>query len=347
MTPLEPEVVTREPYNAETPWEALRAPLTPPAAFYTRNNFPVPRISREDWRLSLAGAVARPSTLRLRDLAALPAKELEVVLECAGNGRTLMRPLPEGTPWGERAVGCATFRGASFADVVATCGVEPGAVELVFRGADEGKAGGRQMAFERSLPVEVALHPDTLLAYEMDGEPLAPEHGAPVRLLVPRWYGVASVKWLVEARAVREPFLGHFQRERYVYERAPGSPDATPVREMRVKSLVAFPREGAQVRLGEAVTVQGWAWSGSAAVSAVDLSVDDGATWHPATLGPSRGPYAWRAWAFSWTPRARGDAVLLSRARDASGATQPQVAEWNVHGYGNNAACARRVRISG
>lgn len=343
--PLEPEVVTREPYNAETPWDALGAPTTPPSAFFTRNNFPIPRIARDAWRLALSGAVARPATLSFHDLAALPAKDLEVVLECAGNGRTLMRPVPDGTPWGERAVGCAVFRGVPFAEAARACGVEPGAIEFVFRGADAGKAGGRAMAFERSLPGDVALHPDTLLCFEMDGAPLAPEHGAPVRLLVPRWYGVASVKWVVEARAVTAPFDGHFQRERYVYERTQGEPSAVPVREMRVKSLVASPREGATLPAGEPVTVQGWAWSGSAAIAGVDVSTDGGATWHPATLGPSRGPYAWRAWSLPWTPAAPGDVTLISRARDVSGAEQPREAEWNLHGYGNNRVCARRVRV--
>lgn len=345
MTSLEPEVVTKDPYNAQTPWAALAAPTTPAASFYARNNFPIPRIGRDEWRLSLGGAVARPATLSFRDLAALPAAELEVVLECAGNGRTRMRPVPEGTPWGDRAVGCATFKGAPFAEVVAACGVEPGAVEFVFRGADSGKAGGRHVAFERSLPMDVALHPDTLLAWEMDGEPLTPGHGAPVRLLVPRWYGVASVKWLVEARAAKEPFRGHFQAERYVYETKPGSPDAVPVREMRVKSLLVEPAEDARLPVDRPVAVRGWAWSGHAPIEGVDVSTDGGATWHPATLGPSRGPYAWRAWTFSWTPRAPGEAVLVSRARDGTGATQPVEAEWNVHGYGNNAMLPRRVRV--
>jgi DMSO/TMAO reductase YedYZ molybdopterin-dependent catalytic subunit len=345
MTSPEPEVVTREPYNAQTPWGALSSPTTPAASFYARNNFPVPAISREDWSLSLGGAVARPAVLRFADLAALPPVELEVVLECAGNGRTRMRPLPEGTPWGDRAVGCCTFRGVPFAKAVAACGVEPGAVEFVFRGADAGKAGGRHLSFERSLPMDVALHPDTLLAYEMDGTPLAPGHGAPVRLLVPRWYGIASVKWLVEARAAKEPFRGHFQAERYVYETRPGSPDAVPVREMRVKSLLVEPREDARLPQGQPVTVRGWAWSGLAPIDGVDVSTDGGRTWRPAALGPSRGPYAWRAWTFPWTPSGGGEVVLLSRARDGTGAVQPAEAPWNVHGYGNNGMAPRRVRV--
>lgn len=339
------DIITREPLNAETPPSALGEPLTPLGAFFTRNNFPVPRIAPAEWRLQVGGLVDRPRAFSFDDLRRLPAREMDVVLECAGNGRTLMTPLPEGTGWREGAVGCARFRGASFADVAQACGIRPGAVELVFRGADAGKAAGREMSFERSLPVAKALHPETLLCYEMNGEPLRPEHGAPVRLLVPGWYGVASVKWLVEARAVDRPFEGHFQRERYVYEQRKGEPGAAPVREMRVKSLFASPLPGAAVRAGATVPVAGWAWSGAAPVARVDVSDDGGRSWHAARLGPSRGPYAWRGWTYDWTPTGAGEAVLLCRATDEAGRAQPDRPEWNVHGYGYNAPQRRVVRV--
>jgi DMSO/TMAO reductase YedYZ molybdopterin-dependent catalytic subunit len=335
----EADVVTHEPLNAHTSEPALREPVTPVGAFFTRNNFAVPRVDRGAWRLPLTGAFAQPRVVTFAEIAAMPSRELEVVLECAGNGRTRMRPVPEGTPWGDRAVGCARFLGVPLVDVVSPARVEPGVVEMVFRGADSGKG----MSFERSLPIEKALHPDTLLVFEMDGRPLAPEHGAPVRLLVPGWYGVASVKWLSEVRASREPFRGHFQVERYVYEAKPRSPDATPVRAMRVKSIVVGPEAA---RVGAPAEVRGWAWSGDAAIRRVDVSDDGGKTWHRAQLDASRGPYAWRGFSFAWTPRAAGTHELLARATDEAGRTQPMETPWNVHGYGCNSPAPRKVTVT-
>jgi DMSO/TMAO reductase YedYZ molybdopterin-dependent catalytic subunit len=321
--------------NAHTPWDALRAPLTPPAAFFTRSNFEVPRIDRRTWRLAVEGG-----SLSFDELASLPSREIEVVLECAGNGRSRLRPPVEGTPWEDRAVGCARFRGASFADAARAAGhAEPRGVEVVFAGADHGKG----MRFERSLPLDVAMRSDVLVAYEMDGAPLTPEHGHPARLLVPGWYGVASVKWLASARFTDEPFRGHFQVERYVYERAPGSPDAVPVREMRVKSLVTEPQR--DVAVGASVVVRGWAWSGRDRVVRVEVTTDGGASWHDAALGPDRGVRSWRAFSLEWRPARPGPARVASRAHDASGAAQPDEPEWNVHGYGNNAVVWRDALV--
>lgn len=335
------DVVTHEPLNAHTPWGALDHERTPLSGFYTRNNFAIPVLSREAHRMRVHGAVARALDLSFAEVSALPRREMDVVMECAGNARTRMSPRPEGTAWGERAVGCARFAGASLPDVLHEAGLQPGVVEIVFRGAD----GDGARFFERSLPIDVAMHPDTLVAYEMNGEPLPARHGFPMRLVVPRWYGVASVKWLAEIRAVTQPFRGHFQTERYVYETAPGSPDATPVREMKVKSLIVSPREDGIARIGERVQVRGWAWSGDAEVEGVDVSTDGGRTWHAARVEPQRSPYAWAGFSYSWRPDKQGEVTLMSRACDTRGQVQPAVAAWNVHGYGNNGTLPRRVRI--
>lgn len=324
------DIVTDDPLNAHTSWNALRTPTTAPGAFYTRNNFRVPRIQRDAWRLEVGGLVRSSGGFTFADLAALPPVETTVVLECAGNGRTRYAPRPEGTPWGDRAVGCARFKGARLSDVLDDAGVKPGVTEIVFRGSDG--------PFERSLPLDVAMRDDTLLAYEMEGAPLLAEHGAPVRLLVPRWYAVASVKWLAEARAVAEPFRGHFQAERYVYE-----PGGAPVREMRVKSLIVEPNA---TRVGAHTTIRGWAWSGRAPITHVDVSVDGGRTWMPAKCGDQASSTAWRGFELDWVPTKPGHAALLSRAQDAAGATQPAKAEWNVQGYGNNSPVPHAVHVT-
>lgn len=334
------DVVTHEPLNAETSWDGLGASVTPVGDFYTRNNHAIPRLDPGAWRLALSGFRA-PASLTLDALRALPAVAHEVVLECAGNGRSFFEPKPEGTPWRERAVGCARFRGARLRDVLARAGVPPDAVELVFSGADQG-----EHRFERSLPLEVALADDTILAYEMNGAPLEPEHGAPVRLVVPGWYGIASVKWLVGIRASRAPFVGHFQTERYVYQRDAQDPRVTPVREKRVNSLIVSPAPDARVEAGRKLRVRGWAWSGSAPILRVEVSIDGGRSWEDAQLDAMPEPHAWRGWSIDVLPAVAGERTLLARAHDAAGQAQPDRPEWNVHGYGYNAPRPRRIVVS-
>ncbi|MFJ6935045.1 sulfite oxidase [Streptomyces sp. NPDC101132] len=338
-----PETVTDAPYNAQTPAAALAEPLTPAGALFVREHFGVPRTDPATWRLRLDGAVAHPLTLGHADLLVLPHRELDVLLECAGNGRTLMSPLPPGLPWGQRAVGCARFAGVPLAALAARAGIHPRTVEIVFTGADSGTVHGRPTAFERSLPLAAALHPDTLLATRMNGEPLTPEHGAPVRLVVPGRYAVADVKWLAGARAVTEPFTGVFQAEEYVYTASRGTPEG-PVTTLRVKSLITAPEPDTALRRAHEALVTGRAWTGGGIpvrrveVRAVPLEDPDAplAPWHEAALEPPAGPYAWTGWTHRWTPERPGPYRLQSRATDADGHTQPPHAPWNAHGYGCN-----------
>lgn len=336
--PTEEDVVTREPLNVETSWQGLREETTPTREFYTRNNFAIPHVSLAEWRLELEG-FDRTLGIDHDALLAREAIEIDVVLECAGNGRTYFEPQPTGTPWRERAVGCARFRGVPLAPLLEEAGVPDDAVELVFQGADG------DGAFERSMPVDAARRPDVLLAYMMNGAPLLPRHGAPVRLVVPHWYGVASVKWLRSIRAVDRPFDGHFQTERYVYARSADDAAPSPVREKRVNSLIAEPPPERVVTAGAPCRIAGWAWSGHGEVTRVDVSIDGGASWREASLGPQAGPHAWRAWHIDATLSV-GEHVLLCRAHDAAGHTQPAKVEWNVHGYGYNAPRPRVVCVT-
>ncbi len=346
MSSAEPrDLVTREedPYNGGTPMEALADPVTPTGSFYVRNHFPVPDIDPGRWRLRVAGEVAEPLELSLDDLRALPVRSLFVTLECAGNGRRAMDPVPGGTPWEFDAVSTAEFTGTPLYRVLDRAGVSPEAVEIVFTGADRGEvADGRETAFERSLPVATARDPDVLLAWEMNGRPLSPDHGRPVRLVVPAWYGMASVKWLVGVRASVEPFRGWFQAERYVYRGGAGRPDGTPLAYKRVRAAIARPADGARLERGP-VEVAGTAWSGGVAIERVELSADGGESWEDARLGEPAGRHAAPPWRWNWEPSRSGRHVLVARATDAAGETQPLEPLWNAQGYGNNAA--QRVAI--
>ncbi|MFE1555167.1 molybdopterin-dependent oxidoreductase [Streptomyces sp. NPDC058734] len=353
-----PETVTADPYNAQTPSAALTEPVTPVGAFFVRDHFAIPRTAPRRWRLRLGGAVAAPFDIGYDELIAMEHRELDAVMECAGNGRSLMTPRPPGLPWGQRAVGCARFAGVPFRSLATRARIEPTAMEIVFTGADSGTAHGRRTAFERSLPLAVALHPDTLLATHMNGEPLAPEHGAPVRLVVPGRYAVAAVKWLIEARAVTKPFTGVFQAEEYVYIASRGTPEG-PVTTVRVKSLITAPEPDTAVRRGHETVVRGKAWSGDGVpVRRVEVRAtceDDGGDegdggngdqgWRAAVLEPPTGPYAWTGWSYRWTPQRPGPYRLLARATDGHGDTQPPRAPWNAHGYGCNPVASVEVVV--
>ncbi|MED7947466.1 sulfite oxidase [Streptomyces sp. BE303] len=342
-----PDTVTERPYNAQTPPAALAEPLTPTGAFFVRDHFGVPRLTPERWRLRIHGLVERELSLTYAELELLPVRELDVVVECAGNGRSLMRPRPPGLPWDQGAVGCARFAGVPLAVLADRAGVRPEAVELVFTGADFGELHGRRTAFERSLPVDLARHPDTLLATRMNGTLLSPGHGAPVRLVVPGRYGVADVKWLVGVRAVAEPFHGPFQAEEYLYRGSRGMPDGTPegpVGEIRVRSLITAPSPGARLPAGGACVVRGRAWSGGVPVCQVEVRIG-GADWRQAVLVPAGGRYAWAEWWYQWTPRVPGRRVLQTRATDADGHTQPMRAPWNEQGYGCNPVTGVAVEV--
>ncbi|MBV9774695.1 MAG: sulfite oxidase [Gemmatimonadetes bacterium] len=332
--------------NQEAPLCALARPITPTADFYRRSNFAVPHVDAGTWRLRVGGEVATPLSLARSDLEALPRASVSVTLECAGNGRNLMTPIPPGTPWGLGAVSTAGFAGVRLRDVLERAGPTAAAVEVLFEGADRGipDEGDREEPFARSLPLDVALGGDALLAWEMNGEPLTGEHGFPLRLVVPGWYGMASVKWLVSIRLLAEPFRGAFQTERYVYRGEAGIPDGTPVSRIRVRSLIASPADGDRVPLGP-VEVRGTAWSGIAPVERVEVSTDGGATWAEAALGDAPGPYAARTWRLAWLPPRRGEFRVMARATDGAGNVQPAAPVANELGYGNNVIHTVRLTV--
>ena len=319
-------MVRPEPLCAETPLELQEGILTPVSRFYVRNNFPIPK---PPGGLTVDGAVARPVELTLQQLQKLPRRKLTATMECAGNGRIYMNPRVPGEPWGLGAVSTAEWEGVSLASVLRDALINPDAIEIVFHGAD---------GFARSLPVEAAKDKDILLVDRMNGEPLTPEHGAPLRLLVPGWYGMASVKWLFRIEASRVPFKGHFQVERYVI-------GDRPLGAMLPRSLILNPPEGAAVDLTQHL-VRGVAWTGRGEVSSVEVSDDGGQTWGEAKLLGTHLPHTWRRWEFDWSPKQSGPALLLTRATDSTGLSQPLQPVWNALGYANNGVVPRKIFIS-
>jgi DMSO/TMAO reductase YedYZ molybdopterin-dependent catalytic subunit len=327
-------VVRPEPFNAEAPTAALREPITPTDLHFVRNNFTLPAHGGD---LHVGGAVARPLTLTLEALRAMPAIEHAVTLECAGNGRLGMKPLPAGEAWGGNAVSTATWRGALLHEVLEAARPSTDGVEVVFEGADHGPYHGHSdLRFVRSLELGHAADPasEILIAYEMNGEPLTPDHGAPFRLIVPTWFAVASVKWLSTINVVTEPFAGEFQTSRYVYAWA--DRPSEPVQRMRVRARITDPAPGATVPPG-ARSIRGKAWSGTGPVTKVEVSLTGEGEWLPAQVDPPDGPYQWQDWWFRWDAPPPGRHTLRARATDAAGNVQPDIPPWNRLGYGNNA----------
>jgi len=335
LVPLKPS-----PFNAESAVPALEPAVTPASHFYVRSNFTVPDLDPASHRLTVGGAVRTQLNLSLEELRALGSRTISTVMECAGNNRLQLTPLPSGEPWHVGAVSAGTWTGTPLRVVLERAGVGDGVTEILFEGADHGKPkdGPGDIPFARSLPLDKALNGEALLVYEMNGAPLPRDHGAPLRLIVPSWYGMASVKWLHRIEALTEPFTGYYQRNRYVYELANGTP-ATPVGAMRVKSIIISPEDGGTVTLGPCV-VRGKAWSGDSEIVKVEVGVDGGDDWREAKLLPVQdagGQYTWRAWEYEWTADVAGRRALRSRATDSKGNVQPAQPTWNKYGYGNNA----------
>ena len=334
-------MINPAPYNAEAPPAALAGDITATRLHYVRSNFALPQ---HDGTLEIGGAVDSPTTLTVEDLRAMPAVEQAVTLECAGNGRLDMRPLPTGEPWGDHAVSTARWTGVPLHEVLKRVGPSTDGVQVRFEGADHGgyhltpvlPETGTDLTFVRALPLAQAADPDAgiLIAYLMNGEPLRPDHGAPIRLIVPHWYAVASVKWLKRIDILTEPFTGEFQTGHYMYQWPDRAPE--PVSLMRVRARITDPAPGSTIDTGT-YTIRGKAWSGSGPITRVDLSLTGEGDWQPAQVEPPKDPSQWQDWSFVWKASDIGRHTLRARATDAAGNVQPDVPPWNRLGYGNNA----------
>jgi sulfane dehydrogenase subunit SoxC len=320
--------------------EGLRHDVTPAGMHYLLIHFDVPDADQTTWSLSIGGLVRNPIELSMADLRSRPRVSQPVTMECAGNGRARLSPRPISQPWLTEAIGTAEWTGTPLRPLLEEAGVEDDAVELVFAGADRGIQGEVEHDYERSLPVADAMRDEILLAYEMNAAPLPPQHGYPLRLLVPGWYGMTSVKWLTRITAVAEPFEG-FQQMVYRFRQHPDDA-GEPVTRIHPRSLMIPPgipdflTRRRFVEQGHHV-LSGRAWSGWAPIRRVEVSTDGCATWADATVGEAASPFAWVPFTFAWDASEPGELELSCRATDANGNTQPLEPPWNYHGFANTA----------
>jgi DMSO/TMAO reductase YedYZ molybdopterin-dependent catalytic subunit len=328
-------VVTTLPENSETPLENIRSWVTPNRLFFVRNHFTMPTLEVADWRLRVEGCVAQPATWTWEELTALPERSVFATVECAGNGRSFLQPQVHGVQWGAGAIGHAEWTGVPLRLVLEQAGIQASATEVLFVGADYGSDADHPepIHFARSLPLAKALHPDTLLAFRMNGELLEPSHGFPVRLFVPGWYGVASVKWLERIEVLDHRFEGYYQTKKYTVQRqTSGGLQRVVVGAMAVKAEIIRPSSGSVLGLGTN-RLFGVAWAGEEAVARVRVSTDGGKSWDQAELIGPRAPYSWTLWEYLWEVAKPGDYELLVRAEAESGAVQPVSHDPLLGGY--------------
>jgi DMSO/TMAO reductase YedYZ molybdopterin-dependent catalytic subunit len=334
------------PLNCEISIPALIGGVVMPTArFYVRNHFPMPSLDPAAFRLKVGGLVERRLSLGIDDLEDMRSQTRIVTLECAGNGRSLFVPPIAGERWDLGAVSTAEWTGVPLMEVLHRAGLQAGAREVVFRGADRGKVEGRlePIRFERSLKLEQLREAQPLLAYAMNGEPLPKPHGYPLRLVVPGWYAVASVKWLTEIELVDHPFMGYFQQDKYRYEwEREGGVVREPVELQRVRALIVKPAPGQEVRCGD-VAIRGVAWSGTGTIVRVEIDAGDG--WIEAHLCGKANRHCWQRWELISKFETPMPVTLRARATDSAGCTQPARTQWNRLGYGNNAIHQVQIRV--
>ena len=329
------------------PLEALRYDVTPVGLHYLLIHFDIPLVDARSYELHVGGRVRRPMRLSMDDITARPATTLAVTLECAGNGRARLSPRPMSQPWLTEAVGTAEWTGTSLAAILDEAGVEADAAEAVFAGLDRGVQGGIDQFYERSLTLAEAGRPEVLLAYAINGRPLPPQHGFPLRLIVPGWYGMTSVKWLRSITVVDEAFQGYQQATAYHYRTSTDGP-GEPVTRILPRALMVppgMPDFMTRTRLvrPSMQRIEGRAWSGRAPVARVEFSADGGSTWAAATLEEPPSQFAWHRWTCTWNATRPGEYELCARATDTGGNTQPVEQDWNLEGVQNNGM--QRVRV--
>jgi DMSO/TMAO reductase YedYZ molybdopterin-dependent catalytic subunit len=330
-------VRSESPLNLEMPFSTVDSFLTATKSFYVRTHFPIPTIDRDAWTLQVEGDVEKPFAINYGELMTLESVATAVTLECAGNNRNFLEPKVKGVQWRLGAVGTAEWTGVQLSTLLDRAIPKPNACEVILEGGDAGmledpKSPPGELKFARSIPLEKAGR-DVLLAYKMNGEDLPPEHGFPVRAIVPGWYAMASVKWLQRIIVIDRPFNGYYQTLDYAYwkrtenahwERGEDIAELTPLTEMQVKAEIARPAESETVPANSNVCVRGAAWTCDAEITRVELSTDGGVTWNDAKLLGASNANAWRLWEFNWqTPSQPGKQTLIARATDSLGRTQP------------------------
>jgi DMSO/TMAO reductase YedYZ molybdopterin-dependent catalytic subunit len=336
------------PEDLEMPRDGFTDWITPIDRFFVRCHTYTPKVNLSEWSLKVDGVVEQPMTLTMDDLKKLPRVELVGVLECAGNGRSFYEPHIPGAQWTFGAVGNGRWAGVRLRDVLQKAGIKSSAKEILCAGADVPL--GKMPDFQRTIATAKALHPDTLLAYEMNGQALPVQHGFPLRVIAPGWAGDSWVKWLQHIEVLDHEFEGFWMKSAYRHPTHPVPPgtavdvsEMVPVTDLNVKSVIAVPNVG--VAMPGTVRIQGTAWSNTSPVSKVEISTDGGQSWKLAKLAGQQTKYGWRLWKYDWKAT-EGRYTLMSRATNMAGQTQPLSQEWNPPGYLWNVAQPFPITIS-
>jgi DMSO/TMAO reductase YedYZ molybdopterin-dependent catalytic subunit len=338
-------VMTEKPLNAETPTEHLRSWITSNAVFFDRNQgqFMESPVPLPQWKLSVEGEVKTPLTFGIEEILAMPKTIVSNTMECSGNGRSLLNEKASGNPWTIGGVGNAVWGGIWLKRILEKAGITDKTRHVAFEGMDK-PLGSSKIKFIRSIPIEKAMT-TTLLAYEMNGDPLPLKHGYPLRAVALGWAGANCVKWLSKITVMDRPYEGFFMDKVYrVFQKGKDPKSGEVVTRLHVKSIITQPLNGETLPVGP-VTILGAAYAGEADIQQVDISVDGGKSWHPVEfIGPHE-PFAWRQWQYIWEAGRQGEHRIMARATDSDGRVQPMEAAWNVLGYGNNGTKEHAVTV--
>jgi DMSO/TMAO reductase YedYZ molybdopterin-dependent catalytic subunit len=337
-------ILTERPLNAETPPEALRSWITANSVFFHRNQSELKTaVPLADWKLAVEGEVEAPREFSFEDILRLPKAICANTLECSGNGRSLLKEKASGNPWTIGGVGNAVWGGVWLKELLRIVRPKGTARHAALEGLDE-PYGAAKLKFIRTIPMEKAMA-STLLAYEMNGEPLPLAHGYPLRALALGWAGANCCKWLKKITVLDQPYEGHYMDKVYrVFQKGEDSKLGTVVTRLPLKSFITQPLPGETLNL-EQIVILGTAYGGERRISKVDVSVDGGRTWSPAEfIGPDE-PFSWRQWQYLWNPGKKGTYCLMARATDSQGNQQPMEAQWNVLGYGNNGVQEHAISV--
>ncbi|MDM5223615.1 sulfite oxidase [Peribacillus sp. NJ11] len=347
---VKPYLTTRSllPENQETPIQFINDDSMENQLFYRRNHFSYPTLSYSNYWLPITGLVSAPLLLSIQDILQYPSKTVEVVLECSGDKRNLFEPKTFGEQWGKGAISQGIWRGVPLRTLLELSGIREGAKEVVVEGYDYGSRTDLDevYTYTRSLPIEKALHPDTIIAYEYNNQPIPFKHGYPLRLIVPQWYAMASVKWIKQISVSNSNFTGPFQTIDYMYyPNKDNDLDAFPVTTININSTIQKPLDMEILNTGKH-SIKGIAWTGKGVITKLEISIDGGNTWRNAdiSLGKNVG-YGWVTWSFEWTILEKGEYTIISRATDSFGQIQPLLPFWNEKGYGYNAIDKIQVKV--
>ncbi|MFP7300196.1 sulfite oxidase [Neobacillus niacini] len=346
---VKPYLVTRslQPENQETPIQFMESDSIPKHLFYRRNHFSYPKLAYSNYFLPINGLVTNPILVSLQTILQLPSRTVEIVLECSGNKRSLFEPKVFGEQWKKGAISLGVWKGVPLRSLLEVTGLKKGAKEVVVEGYDFGERSDLDKVFSyaRSLPLEKALHPDTIIAYEYNNQPISFKHGHPLRLIVPQWYGMASVKWIKQISVIASDFNGPFQSIDYqYYPNQDNDNGAYPVTTIHVNSTIQKPLDMAKLNTGTHV-IKGIAWTGKGKISKVEISTDHGDTWVEGKLSQYSSNYSWVSWTYDWVAAKKGMYSIMSRASDSHGRTQPMKPVWNRNGYGYNAVDRIKVKV--